>query len=290
MKRNDILIAILVSFAWGSNFIAAKYSIIEVPGFLSLAMRFLISGLILLPFVSKPKITFRELYAASLIFGVFYLGSLYYGLHLGLNTSLTIIMMQLNIPISIIIARIFFKEYFTLNTILGIGIAFVGTVIVVGTPHITGNYFAAIVILFSSFFCAVFNIQNRKFKSVPPLSMVCWTSLIASPHLFLLSYFIEGNPIELIKDTTYVSWIAILYSVIVASFVGIGLWVYLLQQYPVNEVMPFNLLVPFFGVSLSIIYLGDLPSWHIFWGGGLTLSGIAITHARTLPFFKNRRL
>jgi O-acetylserine/cysteine efflux transporter len=289
MKRSDILLAILVAFAWGSNFIAVRFALIEIPGFLSLAIRFLLTAIILLPFVPRPKIDFRDLYSASLIFGVFYLGLLYYAMHLGLNTSLTIILMQLNIPVSVIIARFVLKEHFTLSSIIGTAIAFIGTLIVLGTPQVTGNHLALIVILFSAFFCAIFNIQNRKFQELPALSFVCWMSLISTPHLFLMSYFIEGNPFTLLEGTTYQLWLALFYSVVVASLLGVTFWIYLLQKYPVYKVLPFNLLVPFFGISLSIMFLGDLPSWHIFLGGFITLCGIALNHIRLLPFLVNKR-
>lgn len=290
MKKSDILIAILVAFAWGSNFIAVKYTVIEIPGLLSIALRFLMTAALLLPFVPRPKTNFRDIYSLALVMGVFYLGLLYYGLYLGINTSLTIIIMQLNIPISIVIARFALKEHFTLSSILGITLAFIGVIAVVGTPHITGNHVAFVMLLISAIFCAVFNIQSRKLHAIPPLSLLCWSNLIAAPHLLLMSYFLEGNPLELLEGATPRLWGALLYSVIVASFIGIALWIYLLQTYPIHKVMPFNLLVPFFGVSLSIIILGDIPSWHVFLGGALILSGIAISHARVLPLLVNKRL
>ena len=290
MKRSDIIIALLVAFAWGSNFIAVKYTVIEIPGLLSIALRFLMTALLLLPFVPRPKSNFRDIYSLALVMGVFYLGLLYYGLYLGINTSLTIIIMQLNIPISIVIARFALKEHFNLSSVLGITLAFIGVIIVVGTPHLTGNHVAFVMLLISALFCAVFNIQSRKLQMIPPLSLLCWSNLIAAPHLLLMSYFLEGNPLELLEGTTSRLWGALLYSVIVASFIGIALWIYLLQTYPVHKVMPFNLLVPFFGVSLSMLILGDIPSWHIFLGGAIILSGIAISHARILPLLVNKRL
>ncbi len=290
MKKSDILIAILVSFAWGSNFIAVKYTVIEIPGLLSIALRFLMVGLLLMPFVPRPRTNFRDIYSIALVMGVFYLGTLYYGLYLGINTSLTIIVMQLNIPISIIIARFALKEHFTLSSILGVSLAFIGVVIVVGTPQIIGNHIAFMMLIISAIFCAIFNIQSRKLHAIPPLSLLCWSNLIAAPHLLLMSYFIEGNPLELLEGTTNMLWGALIYSVLVASFIGIALWIYLLQTYPIHKVMPFNLLVPFFGVALSILVLGDIPSWHVFLGGGLILSGIAISHARVLPLLVNKRL
>lgn len=291
MKRSDIFLAILVAFAWGSNYIAVKYTIIEIPGLLSIAIRFLITALLLLPFVSRPsRANFKDLYTTSLIVGIFNLGLLYYGLYLGLNPSLVIITMQLNIPISIIIARFVLKEHFNLSSVMGIVIAFIGMFIVVGSPHLKGHDLAFTMILFSAFFCAVFNIQSRKLQSIPALSLVCWTNLIAAPHLFIMSYFLEGNPFYLLEGVSNNLWIAMAYTVVIAGFVGWGLWIYLLQTYPVYKVLPFNLLIPFFGISLSIIMLGDIPSWHILLGGIITIAGVAISQIRILPFMVNKRL
>jgi|GEM_PF-2990277 len=290
MKKLDILAAIAVVMAWGSNYIAVQYSLSELPSFLSLALRMLITGLLLLPFQPRLKINFKDLYIISIIGGVLYLSLLYYGLYLGLNTSLAIIIMQLNIPISFIIARIVLKEHFTRNSIIGIIMAFIGTIVVVGAPHISGNILAFIIVLSSTFFCAVFNIKVRQFKSVPPLAIVCWTSLISAPHLFLISYVMEGNPIPIILNSSHISWGATLYSILFASILCQGLWIYLLQKYPIHKVMPYNLLVPFAGVSLSVVYLGDAPCWHIIIGGIITICGIAVSQARAIPFLKNKRL
>ena len=280
MRKLDILIAILVAFVWGSNFIAIKMTVIEVPGLLTLAIRFLLTAIILLPFSPKPKIKFITLYKVSLVFGVFYMGLLYYGMHLGLNTNLTIIIMQLNIPISIVIAKFFLKEDVSLKSLIGIGVAFAGMLVVIGTPHLTGNILAAISIFIASIFYALFNIQSRQFKQIPALSLLCWPCLISAPHLFLLSYFVDGNPLDLIQGVSYIAWISMAYSILISGIFGITAWIYLLQIYPVHKVLPFNLLVPFFGCSLSILILKEIPCWHILFGGVITLFGIAITQVK----------
>lgn len=291
MKKLDILFALIVAFVWGSNYISLKYTIIEIPGLLSIAIRFTITAIVTLPFVSLPnRANFQDLYITSLVMGIFYLGLLYFGMHLGLNTTLTIIVMQLNIPISVLIARFALKEHFSLSSAIGIIVAFIGMIIVVGSPHLNGNYQALIVIIFSSIFCAMFNIQSRKLSSIPPITLLCWMNLIAAPHLYIMSYFLEGNPLNLIQGTTMTLWAAILYTALVSSIIGVGLWIYLLQKYPVYKVTPFHLLVPLFGVSLSIIMLGDELSWHIYVGGIITLLGIALSQQRVLPYMVNKRL
>lgn len=289
MKKFDIFLAVVVAFAWGSSAVAVKLTIQEIPSFLALAIRFLVAALILLPFVSKPQMPFKKLYLASLIFGVLYLGMLYYGLELGLDASLAIIILQLNVPFSIIIARFFLNEPLTIKTLIGIILSLLGVLVVVNTPHLSELYLAAAIILCGTFFYALFNIQNRKFKDVPALSLVCWTNLIAAPHLFIISYFMEGNPFTLLNHITHVTLIALTYSVLVASFLSVALWVYLVQKYPINKVLPYNLISPFFGVSLSMIFLGDKPSWHVYLGGIIILLGIATTELK-IPFLPNKKL
>lgn len=288
MKKIDILIAVLVSLIWGGSFIAIKYTVIEVPGLLSIAIRFLITSAILLPFAPKPKTNFRDIYSLALVLGVFYIGLLYYGLYLGVNTSLTVIIAQLNIPISIIIARFTLKEHFTLSSIIGVALALIGVIIIVGAPQTIGNPIAFIMLLFSACFSAIYNIQVRKLSTTPPLSLLCWSNLIAAPHLLLMSYFIEGNPLQLLEGTTYRLWISLFYSIVITG-AGLILWFRLLQTYSIHKIIPFQFLTPFFGISLSVIFLGELPSWPVLLGGAIILSGIAISQTRILPLLVNKR-
>lgn len=281
MKKYDIIIAILIAFAWGSNYVAVKLNLSEVPGFLSLSLRFFITAIILLPFVPRPKIAFRDLYSVAIIFGIFYVGLVYYGMYLGVGASLAVIIMQLNAPLSMIIARVVLKEEFTFNAIIGVALAFIGVIIVAGNFNSNGNYFAIVTVLFGAFFNAVFNIQSRKLKDkISPLSLLCWTSLIAMPHLLLISYFLEGNPISLLPNATSIFWSSLFYNITMAGIFGVTGYIYLLQKYPVYKVMPFTLLVPPFGVLFSSVLLQEPLSWHLFIGGCLTITGVAISQAK----------
>ena len=280
MKRFDILIALIIAFSWGSNFIAVKYSISEVPIFLTISLRFLIISIILLPFVTKPKVNFKDLYTASITFGVFYIGLFYYALYLGINTSLAVILMQLVAPFSILIARVALKEYFTLNSIVGIIIAFCGTLFVVGSPGAINNSLAIAALVLGTIFHAIFNVQSRKLKAVPAVSLLFWNSVISVPHLFMISYFLEGNPFELIENTTYIFWNSLFYTAIVAGAIGITSWIYLVQKYPVYQVMPFVLLIPPIGIFLSVMILDEPISWHLFVGCCLTIIGVYVSQKK----------
>lgn len=279
MKKLDILIAIFVTLAWGSNYVVAKLNVQEIPGFLSTAIRFLIIALILLPFVKKPQIKFNKLLITSMIFGL-YISLVYYGLYLGLDSGFSSIIMQLNAPFSIIIARFYLKEPFNFYSTLGTIISFFGAVIVADIHNLNSGFFSLLVLFAAAWLNAAFNVASRELKEVPALSLLCWNSLLAAPLIFLLSYFIEGNPVILLENATYVFWSSLFYTITIASLLGITGWIYLLQNYPIQKVMPFNFLVPLFGVFFSVLILAEKVSWHLIIGGILIISGVALSQLR----------
>lgn len=285
MKIKDIIIAIFISLIWGGNYVAMKLTTVEVPGFLSAAIRLFLTALVLFPFISKIDIKVKRLYPISLVVGA-YIGLVYYAMHLGINLYLGIILKQFNAVFAILIANIVLKEPFTIEGVLGMIVAFIGMVIVVGTPDAIGNSFAALVVLVATVFCAIFSVKSKVLKNIPSITLIFWTSLIASPHLFLLSYFLEGSPLKFIQDTDYTFWLYLSYSIFVSCILGISLRIYLLRKYPVYKVVPFNLLIPFFGFSFSAIVGESMPSWYVLSGGMIIVFGIAITQVRLKELFK----
>jgi len=56
--------------------------------------------------------------------------------------------------------------------------------------------------------------------------------------------------------------VALLYIAYASTWVGYGIWNYLLRKYSVTIVTPFTLLVPVFGMISSIIFLEEhFESW-----------------------------
>lgn len=273
MKFLDILIAIFVSFTWGSNFVVVKLGAAEVPSFITLAIRFFVTAIIILPFVKKPKLPFKELYITSLVF-TSYVSFVYLAIYLGASAKLAVIIMQLNAPLTIILAKFLLGEDFTFNSIIGILLSLVGVIIIIYNPNLESTLISIILLLGGVSLNALFNIQSRKYSKLPPLDSLFWYSLIGTPHLIILSLIFEGNPIDSISGNSYVFWSSVFYSVSMAGILGLTGWIYLLQKYPVHKVMPYNLLVPLFGVSCAILVLKETISIHFIIGGMLIITGV----------------
>ncbi len=63
---------------------------------------------------------------------------------------------------------------------------------------------------------------------------------------------------------------------VMVTVVGYGLWYHLLRHHPVNQTMPFTLLVPVFGVVFGVLLLGETLTWRTVVGGLLTLFGVSV--------------
>lgn len=285
MNIKDVCLAVLIALIWGLNYVAMKLTAIEMPGFLSAAVRFILTAIILLPFATRPKISFNKLYYISVISGA-YIGLIYYSLYLGINTCLGIILMQLNAPFTILIARISLKEEFTLESLIGMGIALIGVITVVGAPSAVGDGFAVFVMLGAAFCCAIFSVKSKESNKVSPLNLIFWTHLIAAPHLFLVSNILDGNSLNYFDNLSNQFWFYLMYSILLSCIFGIAIRIYLLRKYPVHKVVSFNLLIPFFGVISSMIFEKNIPSWHIFVGGAIIMVGIGITQSKFWKFGK----
>ena len=49
-----------------------------------------------------------------------------------------------------------------------------------------------------------------------------------------------------------------------------------MRRYDINQVIPFTLLVPIFGVAGGVLFLGEVLTLSLMVGGCLTVAGVAI--------------
>ena len=110
----------------------------------------------------------------------------------------------------------------------------------------------------------------------PPLGVLGWSSLFAAPQLFLLSLIFEDNHWGDFRDAGLYGWGAVAYMTVCVGLIGYGIWYSFLRLYAVNQVMPFTLVVPVFGVMGGVWILGEQVTWQMLLGSVLTVAGVAV--------------
>jgi O-acetylserine/cysteine efflux transporter len=111
------------------------------------------------------------------------------------------------------------------------------------------------------------------------LSMIVWASLAAPLPLFIMSFLFEDHvaivgvltrpSLLMLASVAFLAW--------PATILGFGVWSFLLSRYPANLVSPFALLVPIFGISSGVLFLGEPFAATAVAGSLLVLAGLALT-------------
>ena len=96
--------------------------------------------------------------------------------------------------------------------------------------------------------------------------------------LLIISYFIEGNTILNIVSINLDSWMLISYQAIVVSLGAHLLMFYLYKFYTVGKIFPFYSLFPIFGIMLSYLTFGEVPTLLFILGGIIVISSVFLLH------------
>ena len=92
--------------------------------------------------------------------------------------------------------------------------------------------------------------------------------------ILILSFFIEGNTISTVQSISYNSWILISYQAIVVSLGAHLMMFYLYKFYTVGQIFPSYSLFPIFGIGLTFLIFGEIPTILFLIGSIIVLSSV----------------
>ncbi len=277
MLFRDAVFALTVAALWGGNFVNAKFGMQYFPPFLFTILRFGLVGLILLPFLKWPsKDQFRYLFLLAVILGTGHFAFLFAGLYHGLSIPTCIIITQLGVPFSCMLGTIFLKDHLGMWRSMGMVMAFVGLMLVVGTPEVAGNITGFIFTLIGAMLWGFANVIMKKMGDIHIFQMLGWMSLLSLPFLMLISFLFEANQFTLISEAPLEMYLSVGYTALFSTMVAYSLWYRLMRTYDMSQVAPFTLLVPLFGISIGQVFYPEIITWQVVAGGILTLLGVAI--------------
>ena len=281
MPLPHILLAVAVMAIWGFNFVASKVAVAILPPIFLIALRFMIAGLFLAPFVKRPRgRQWLRVTAASFTLGCLHFCLMFTGLK-GLDASTVAIASQIQVPFAALLAAIFFKERLGLRRAVGMAIAFGGIVLVAGQPRLGGDLGSLGLVIAASFVWALANVQIKSFREpVDGLTLTAWIAIFAAPQLLAVSWLLETGQIAALEGASALIWAAVLYTALMVAMLSYAMWYFLLGRYPINHMMAFTLLVPVFGVMSGVIFLDDPLTSSLIVGGIATIVGVGIISLR----------
>ena len=119
---------------------------------------------------------------------------------------------------------------------------------------------------------------SRQLRNLDISLTNAFTGLFGFVILLIVSFILEGNTITTITSITFSSWILISYQAIVVSLGAHLLMFYLYKFYTVGEIFPSYSLFPIFGIALSYLIFGEIPTALFLIGGIIVISSVFFLH------------
>jgi O-acetylserine/cysteine efflux transporter len=282
LPLKHLLILLFIAIAHGSAFPVTKLVLNDsVPPILMASLRMGLVLLLLIPFW-KFRIPEKK-YLVSLVSFSISMGVMVYvfmtlALYYSSIISPVIVGSQLAIPFGILASAFILNENISSKKWILIFSAFFGVLIIFFDPKLVDNFlglFFASLMALSFAFAQVFSRQLRDLD----ISLTnAFTGLFGFVILFVISYFIEGETISTISLISFNSWILISYQAIVVSLGAHLLMFYLYKFYTVGQIFPSYSLFPIFGIALSFLIFGEVPTTMFILGGIIVITSVFFLH------------
>jgi O-acetylserine/cysteine efflux transporter len=276
LNSKQILLALIVPITWGLGFTLAKIGMEQFPALLIMTIRFGIAGLILVWFTKPPWGHMREIFVVALIGSTIQYGLTYNGLK-GIDASTAAILVQLEGPILAIMGAFLLKEKLGITRALGMGLAFIGVLIITGEPRLDGHLDSVILLIAGSAVWAVAQIMISRLKDLSGITILAWVAIMATPQMFVASLLIEDGQWLAITTASFIDWSIILYLALIMTVLGYSVWYHLLSSVDVSKVSPFLMLLPITSIIAGIVLLDEKLTSSMGVGGLLIMSGVAST-------------
>ncbi|MBE3085946.1 MAG: DMT family transporter [Bacteroidetes bacterium] len=293
-KGNTIFWAIIACLLWSTAYAGIKLGLQYDTPFHFAGVRFIISGLIILPFTVKPAVYIRMIREhwkvvawVTLLQTLINYSLFYHGLNLVPGALGAVIVGSQPLVTAVVASMMHNDDKLTRKKIVTIIFGISG-VIFISAGRQAFKFGTAIellgvlMILVANISTATSNVVvSLRSKGINPFVLSSSSLFIGGVILYLISIPIEGRP-QGSLPLEY--WLILLWLSFMAAF-AFSLWFKLLQRpgVKVSELNLWKFIIPVVGAILSwLLVPNENPEW-------LTVSGMVIITASLIIFYRNTR-
>ena len=282
MPLKHLLILLFIAFAYGSAFPITKLALNDsVPPILMASLRMGIVLIILIPFWRfkiPNKRYLPSLIAFSISMGVLVYVFMTLSLYHSSIISPVIVGSQLAIPFGVLLSGLMLGEKISQKKWVLVFCAFFGIVIIFFDPELANNFLGLFYAGLMALFFGLAQVYSRQLKSLDVSLTNAFTGLFGFIILLILSYFVEGDIAINIKSISQNTWAYISYQAIIVSLGAHLLMFYLYKFYTVGQIFPSYSLFPIFGIGLSFLIFGEIPTLLFLIGSIIVLTSVFLLH------------
>ena len=266
MRPFHLLLALLLVFIWGFNFVVIHEGLGEIPPITLCVIRFVLVCFPAVFLIRRPAVPWRVIVAYGMTMFVLQFSFLFGGMSLGISPGLSSIALQLHVFVTMGLAMVLLGERPGWFQIAGALLALSGLGLI--GLHSGGDapILGLLGVLAAATSWGVANIISKRLGQIDMLALVVWGGAVALGPLVGIALVFEG-PSRLLGAVTHLTWLgagAIVYIVYPVTLFGFSVWSWLLGRYKAATVVPMTLLVPIVGIGSSVLVLGEaLQTWKI---------------------------
>ncbi len=265
MTPGDIVLAALATGIWSGAFVATDTALREAPPILFAALRFCVSALAL-PFLPRPRVSWRVLLVLGLTIGVGQHVGIFFGMATGVTPGMAALLAHTQSFFTLALAWGLMGETLTRRKLCGFAAALGGLVLLMAERGTPMPPLAIAIVLCGALAGGLGNFVLRRIGGADPIGVAAWLSAVAAPLLLALSIAIEGmDPLRAILSGPTIGFVtATAYSGILSGLVAYAIWARLFGRYEAHRIAPFMLMVPVGAIALSALVLGERPGlWRL---------------------------
>ena len=278
MPLKHLLILLFIAIAHGSAFPITKLVLNDsVPPILMASLRMGLVLILLVPFWRfkiPEKKYIPSLIAFSIFMGVMVYSFMTLSLYYSLIISPVIVGSQLAIPFGILASALILNENISSKKWILIFSSFIGILIIFFDPKLANNLLGLFYASLMALSFGLAQVYSRKLRNLDISLTNAFTGLFGFIFLLIISYFIEGDTANSITSINFESWLLIFYQAVVVSLGAHLLMFYLYKFYTVGQIFPSYSLFPIFGIGLTFIIFGEIPTILFLVGSIIVLSSV----------------
>jgi O-acetylserine/cysteine efflux transporter len=219
-----------------------------------------------------------SLIAFSISMGVMVYAFMTLSLYYSSIVSPVIVGSQLAIPFGILASAVMLGENISFKKWMLIIASFIGILIIFFDPKLTDNFLGLFFASLMALFFALAQVYSRKLRDLDISLTNAFTGLFGFVILLVVSFLIEGNTVVNVRSINFNSWVLISYQAIVVSLGAHLLMFYLYKFYTVGQIFPSYSLFPIFGIALSFLIFGEVPTALFILGGIIVITSVFLLH------------
>lgn len=275
MTPRQILLALVPPACWGVGFTIAKPAVAQFP---PLFMMLLVYGAIAAWLTLRDRAPIATSRARMLLISslaVTIQGALIFVGLKGLPATTANLVLQIQVPMAVVLGWLVGGEMLGLRKSIGTLIALAGVAMVIGLPEEPPPLLPVALIIAGAFAWALGQVLARKLGRDDGLRFLRANAIAAVPQLLLATILFEQGQLASLQTASPAQWAALLFVGVIGFYAAYAAWYSLLRQCRIDEVAPFVLLMPVFGIVSAFLVLGESIAPAQIAGGLVILAGLA---------------